>query len=669
MNAPIYKYYLDGVRFDDPAGWEKLDKVIRRDESLRGTLTTTEVSLEFTGAAHDYLWRKRRDLGMQAICTIEIYEDRSTVGDYDLKYTGLINISDIEFDRSKLSAKVKPQDNGYYSSLNNNKSIEVDITASESKNGLSIAAPTVYQLRCFNPCTGHYDTTSYRIWRMEDALKHLISFLTDGAMDVSCPPLEDGGMWSGLAITNGWNISQLYYTSNKRVNPSFSFQQIISELNKKDQFWWYVDYSGARPLFVLDFESVIYKSTGRRLFKDVDLLVNFDVNRMYSKVSLGSGAFKERTDDDDCSTAAYFEQMPWYGCKDEEWSIDIKSNIDRALDLKGTWSVSSNLIAAHALTDFEDNLDDIFLIHCTYDPELFYLEAKQVEVYTGTWIYNYELMNHRVASRFITGIPGSIKVPKSENVGQVKAVKSANTPYTNLVMLTATVFNPIQFDDDSVSGEDPDNNWGNGTTSGDQVSEANSRFTAPYDGVFNFTLHLKVRVEEGMLYDFPTKLWQDIDLEAGFYLYDSLGAQINVYDTLENLKDAYTKEITVQKQIYMQAGQYIQCGLRATSTEATLSSLHPFRIDAGSYFVANSLYNVTGDLWKYDPDSYPVAKTKFSTFLAKSEFKILERDQFELVQAAGPLNCKSIGKVSDIKYDLLTGEITMSILSKNSQLS
>ena len=139
----------------------------------------------------------------------------------------------------------------------------------------------------------------------------------------------------------------------------------------------------------------------------------------------------------------------------------------------------------------------------------------------GKYYYNESLNNINVLNRWSYDFPNNVL----GNIIDVDANRFLATLTQNIMGVTysdqdsdgttytsasnARELGPILFDDDySGIGEDPSNNYGNGTTQGNPISAINSVYTCPTDGSYSFNSQIQIIFKYNFTGTNPRK-WRD----------------------------------------------------------------------------------------------------------------------------------------------------------------
>jgi len=667
-----YKYYLDGMYVTEPVNWRGFSEVIKLDKELRGQLKIVDTTMVFTGAAFAMLWDKAQN-DWDSTTTVKVYESPNGNGNFKLIYSGVLLTSDLQFNHSEITASGKVRDNSYEAVLAGGKKVPVNIEASKSKNGSSITPAPRSTLIVVNPCTGNpHAFDDPIVWRMEDAMRHVISYLSDGAIDFRSPVLEDGADYDGLCITTGAFLAQTTPPAEERA-PTVSLLECLTEIGRKRNTVFYIDNSGARPVFVLDYASEIRTTNKSVQIKSTrPIVTSFDVDKIYSTVKFGSPDFVPKGAEV-CSDVSYFEEIDFETIKEEEYAVIGSNNIDNTLDLTTQWIVSNNLIQNSFFNGNPDNDDDIFLIDARNDAAYATnseVIAEQSDILgDGGAIMNYRLFNSEVAQQFLGGVPRDMVL----RLAPISDLFKAN--FTEIVTYsTQTFIEPLQFDDDYLTGNDAGNNYGNGTVQGNPVSQANSRWTSPAQGIANMRVQVR-----GYIYDaFTLSLPAGHEIAIKFKKYDSGNTLIGTYTkTFTNQTNGLSFDVATintllfEKAIFVNAGDYIQVwlGTVTTATNNITYILDNTTITDGATFFELTADSFSGGTMKvYDSADYPVYLIEGECLLNLEDWKSIDQNRFDQIEVSDDWGNRFSGWIDEVKYNRISTVIQYKLNATKSQI-
>lgn len=524
----MYRIYLDNVLIaDEPIGLSDIEITIERNSVLRGLLSSFTSELTFIGDGYDALIAKRDDsITSLTNVLIQYFED----GIWNDLYEGIIFTSDISFNLTKKKATVPIQDNSFGARIANNKNIKASLDIGKSKNGDAIAAVTTVALDFYNPvdAVGTYFFPDIKCYRVYDCFRFLIDFMTDGNVDFDSTFFNTGGTGEGYVVTTGKILSG----TDDDDSLFISFEDLFNELDYRFNLAFRVDTSGATPKVVIEPSNDFYVDDDSvTLSSPMDIIQNFDKERLYSVVEFGNNIYTQYNSLDN----ANYPTISFFGHRSESFHVLGESNVDNTLSLEGTWSVDSNSIeqavvgtsgtttattgfklvdggagftngdvavgqnvynltdgtsttvsaidsatqlslAADIFTSGEDykiatrtTFDDaIFIVQTDYPTNSRATKNDDFEPALSVYLYNVLLNNYNVSVNYFAGIHDSIASYLYDDTENARAAITSSSGLSYSGLSTSIVL----WDDDSVNGYDTGGNY----------TPANGRYTVPAGG-------------------------------------------------------------------------------------------------------------------------------------------------------------------------------------------
>ena len=319
---------------------------------------------------------------------------------------------------------------------------------------------------------------------------------------------------------------------------------------KRFNLTYWIEYSGGSPTLRIE------KETSSRTTNVITLPTNYideltaeiDSNRLYARINCGNGNVLEET-----FWAPFNHRLELLGFKDEELQIQGECNLNSTLDLKTNWIHDTNTIFDTLKegwgTAYGDTFNqDIFVFNATITAPLacdFILTNWLIA--PSPYYANEKLTNANIVRRFYDSIPFSLAQYHGQDPNSVAvAVHIFGDSFP--LSFYPTYNEPIHFSDDSILGYDPSNNYGNGTST--PVSQANSRYTAPYTGLYYMSYQ----------FDQITTGVNSIPFVIGVRVYDAT----NVFqsETFVNVQQTFAgifySQIWNLNPVYMETGWYAQ---------------------------------------------------------------------------------------------------------------
>lgn len=245
---PLLKFFINYIELEEsPDGWQSLTLTLKHDRELKGVFEQCEVQLTFWKDGYDLIYEYEQENGFTYSVPFEIREYDETADAYLPIFTGKLFIRDVIFGEGAKGsyAKVKIEDNSFFSKIYNNRNIKCKLYAPSSKNGVTITPAQYEQIRFFRPSSGFYyglitgsgnerNQTGFKIY---EVLRYLTAFMTDDTVDFESDTFGPGGKYENYMITCGYvcrfaNTAGLSQELFETYWPDISFSEVIQELNK-----------------------------------------------------------------------------------------------------------------------------------------------------------------------------------------------------------------------------------------------------------------------------------------------------------------------------------------------------------------------------------------------------------------------------------------------------
>ncbi len=482
-------HYLNGLQVEEPFGWRNFTEEFDRDVKERLISVKYQAQLVFAGQGYQII----NDLyNSSGFCATLTYEAKQWCeGSLVTCAKGEIIIADCEFNETRCEVKVSVADQGVGARVVNNKGIPVSPTAESTKNGFDLTPVTPINLEVFDPqaASGTYIGTTRRVWDWWDAIQNVVLYMTDNQVYATSDwynALPDDERY---CFVDG-NELRVADGSNPRL--TYSFSTLFTELAIKYNLWigCVRDVSG-NPVLRIEPEGTFFGTLGNAQIANIqDLIRSIDTDRLYAKVSVGSDTYIKAL-----QTGFSLPFLVLRGFTKEEFHFEGVCNTNETLDLVNEWVIDTNVIEDVVVNGNQDHDNEMFLIQ--YDRNTNKAtKGDYLQPGYGPYLYNERLQNFDVLNRY--DIPSPVGAFWSPIDASFRATRIAatNTPITETAY--AGGVEPelqVQFDNDySPPNFDTTNNYGNGTTQGNPVSQANSRYTAPVQGYYEFTTQVNWRI-------------------------------------------------------------------------------------------------------------------------------------------------------------------------------
>jgi hypothetical protein len=596
------KFYLDNTLYDNPHGWETLNERLYYADGINGYLTEINGTILFFGGAYTYLYNQFQ-LGICNSVSILI-TDNCADGNEKKVFEGLIFLTEVTFDLINCSAEIELQDNSFLAKIDNNKSIKCYLGVTRSKNDIDISAfdnpQTNIALRANNNAADVTNATGYRI---SDAFKFLIAFMTDGKVEF----VSDFFSTTSTDLTAAYSVvmtgSQIRLGNLYEKKVYISYEDFYNDINSLFNIAFSIELINGVPTIRIEPKSY-YRQTGEiNYFNNPEELSRIvEADKLYSKVKFGSAEVS--------TTYTYFPDVLFSGFDKEEYHLLGECNTKTILDLSLNDLINDTNIIQDVLPSGSGNAN--------YDENNFIVVLDSSNVNRSdltigalTYFYNKPLTNYGVSIYWFGGIPSSI----AQFIGN-----GDDTFWTAFSTTTQTIASGAQdvilFPDDSTPPYNDINN---------NYNPATGRFTAPHDGFYAFELN---QIFNGYPYSTIIERYNSGGvlqeyISGGFFI-----PPFNYF--LTNVGQGYSPPSTIFELSYvwgfqMTSGDYVQIkgcpyyGSSATLLQGTYWKCG-FAVTGGGIvqnyssndmpLIQNNLgYNISCDKWE------EIKSTPFKTFL------------------------------------------------------
>jgi hypothetical protein len=484
----MFRFYLDNNLVDDPLNWSDFTETVERDDTIKGLLPKYEIKLNFHSKGFIYLNNLKETSGFCNLVDLRIEYKCDTSNSYDTIFEGIIFINECRFNLNKCIVECEVEDNNYGARIYRNKSIKVYLGTDKTKNGEALDLCQYVDAQYFTPTTGTYSGALRRSYKVKDAFRFLIEFMTDNKVGFESTYLDAYDIDSGTSLAGGLGLisGAGIRTPSTGLPPFLSFEQLFVEFNKKYPIsFTMITGSDGRPTMKIEEEGYFFKNSSSIQLNNIDdIIQSFNNEVLYSSVRFGG---KTASFD---NTIDSFVLSNFLSFQEEQYFLTGECNIDKTLDLYGDFICDSNIIEEIFATNTTDESydDDVFFIQIN---ELTNQAFQYPSPLTGglPGFYNGNLTNDKVAYRYyINGsltlyLPGSsVDFRASKNVLQSVAAYTfpsggdpcPGSPETRTSTSTAVY---VEFQDDTTSP--------NFDTAGD-YSTSLSRYTASIAGIHVF---------------------------------------------------------------------------------------------------------------------------------------------------------------------------------------
>jgi hypothetical protein len=195
----MVEFFLDGVLYDSPKGWEDTSVSIEFSHETQITSLDYTQEYEFTGEAYQYLYGKYKAGAYCDLVDVVVKRDNRTI------VNGVIFITSCTFNESRCFVSAKIEDDGYSARIQNNLSVKVAANGSTSKNGVAITPIPVIDLLMFYS-DGVYLNNARRGYFVHDMFRWYIDWMTDGIVGFRSDFFDVGGEGEVDTCSSGINL-------------------------------------------------------------------------------------------------------------------------------------------------------------------------------------------------------------------------------------------------------------------------------------------------------------------------------------------------------------------------------------------------------------------------------------------------------------------------------
>lgn len=385
--------YLDGNLVNEPIGLDEVAEHLYYSEELSAYLTEIDGAVTFTGDEYDYI----RNIFNTNICSsieIRIHDPENNEIDFD----GIINVADVQFVPPRKYAICEIQNDNITSRIDNNKSIECNLTAGKTKNDIPYSVTEQNNVTISNPTdTATVTRSGIRIF---DAFASIIHFLTDGEIGFVSDYFDYNTNTDPQVYSVLMTGSELR-TGNGNF-PTISFFNLFNDLNALENL-------------AMSFEDGNIRIENKEYYKNQGSVVSFDdvnilsqqlaVETLYAKVTFGSA----KSSDD----YTYLQDIRFNNMDSEEYHLGGQCNTDTELNISCNRIITDTNIIQDVIPSSggmggsgnESYDSDVLIIHLdsSNKTQLTLKPASATDYY-----FNDRFVNKNVALRWLGQIPQSI---------------------------------------------------------------------------------------------------------------------------------------------------------------------------------------------------------------------------------------------------------------------
>lgn len=397
---------FNGTEVNNPVEWEEMTVSIEYDHVNQITTISYDQQLTFFGDGYEYLYSRRNDTCQ----VIDVQITSECNGEY-IVLKGGIFITDCTFNETKCSVEVTIQDDGYSTRIQNNKAIDVSLASTTTKNGEAITAPTETTLQLFNPTVGTYTEGLVRTYRVYEAFKFIVSWISDNSVSFESDYFDTGD-GSIDHICSGLDLRNHDTPVNRAEAPTISFEDLYEVMRKmKNLAIGFQRDSSNNPVLRIEPLSYFRNNTnGIQITNPNRTELSYIKELLYAKVRIGSTIILPNECNDGNSNCAASNNISYYGFQEEEYYItgECNENVDLDLTMPQGFIVDTNTIE-----------DVIIYNNDSYDRDVFFIQAdatsptiaKATDVFgIGAFWYNEDYTNKEILARYIDYLTGVLNL-------------------------------------------------------------------------------------------------------------------------------------------------------------------------------------------------------------------------------------------------------------------
>ncbi len=658
MNGQLRHLLNGSVITDEPGGWPDFTEEIERNLDERIIHLKYPNTLVFVGDGYFTL----RQQYLDGICNEVGYAcEQYWNGGWQRVCEGVIYISDIVWNLSKGTADTAITDTTVGARILNNKQVKVFPTAALSKNGEAITPVPPIALEVFDPAATEatYIAEERIAYDWGLCMAHLLSAISDNEVGFASDWYDSLPDTERFALINGVNLR----TALADTRPSeYSLQDLWAFAWKSDNLMAGIEQTVNGPVFRVETDAYWKGApSGVVMLSQEDLEQSIDTDALYAAVKMGSeGAIKNEAIEPEYS-------LPYVGLRtftEETYNLKGQCNTDNVLDIFLPFIVCSNAIEDAVVNDDDGNDEEVFVIQ--YDRTTSKAVKSDYLTNNGApWLYNERFLNINVVNRWslpADGVSYFADVDaafRAEGTGTTGPFSDDFTTGHTLGQTTPTYQTQArhQFDNDYTAPNfDPSNQWGNGTTQGNPVSNADSRYTAPAQGLYAFEVGQVLNVNQysvtgsvggvtvnraWVLPYVVFKHFNSANVLQGSWTHGTATSGVSVESEFPAIDGVGSVTNVCTQEVYMQAGDYLEVwfdigtwiSLQANGggfvTQTPQVNIGPFvnvqhfieyTLSPGSWVRTTYVATFGGSITAADPDGYFSTKLEFSRHIDNQQW-------------------------------------------------
>ena len=689
---------------DEPGGWSDFTEDLLRDTEERIIYLKYPNTLLFVGDGYQTL----RQLFLDGFCTEATYQlEQFCNGGWQVLCDAAIIIADIKWNLSKCTADTPITDTAVGGRILNNKSVKTFSLAELSKSGVAITPVPKIDLEVYDPAASEptYIGTTRIGYDWKLCMQHLIAFITDGEVGFRSDWYDALPDDERFCLVNGVNLRN---ASIEARPPEYNFKDLWELAWRADNLMAGIEQTQTGPVFRVETEDYWYGNDGTIvLLSQEDLEQSIDTDLLYGSVNMGSEAAIKN------EAIASKYSLPYVGLRtfsEESYALEGQCNTDNALDLVLPFIVCSNAIEDAVVNNDDGNDDEVFVIQ--YDRTT--SKAVKRSYLTSDaepWLYNERFLNLNVVRRW--RLPASGVTYFADEDAAFRAERTiVGGSYDQRIdtqgeLGVVQVDQIFRFDNDYTPPNfDISDVWGNGTTPGNPVSQADSRYTAPARLLVGFEIGQVIRVtdyEKGIgfpagpsINDFfvlPTIKVRHYN-SAGTLLNEyvrtvaPIGSQFSDSAFFPPLRAVGTYTNIMFQEVYMQANDYVEVWFKGETwlqrnpfTRTVQFNQQPvppnsgnrpehyirYELSEGSYVRTVYVATFGGEVVTGSPDEFYSTKLEYTRHIDNVGWGVIRSNFADAIRVAHDEETVRRGYARNVSRKLASGDTEWELIANRDQ--
>lgn len=192
-----YKFYLNNTLVEEPIGWNKSKKKLKRSDVYKAIFLEYINDLEFHSDGYDYIKSQLQEEGFCTQISALIMYSCSEFTGHRVYFRGIINLQDAEFDEEKCLVKVNIEDNTLTGIITRLADTTVPFDSTKTITGQALSAIDS-TIRIHNITTGAYSSTRTGYF-VSDAFQYILNYITDNNVTFASDHFQTDTISRGIA--------------------------------------------------------------------------------------------------------------------------------------------------------------------------------------------------------------------------------------------------------------------------------------------------------------------------------------------------------------------------------------------------------------------------------------------------------------------------------------